>query len=473
MSDKICLSFKKTLEKNGMASLVKERGFVIVGFSGGADSSCLLYLMTEYCKQSGVYLCAAHVNHMIRGEEADRDERFCRDTAEKLGVPIYVNRIDVPSLAKKKGVGLEEAARDVRYAFFEEISEKLTGKRDGALIATAHNSSDNLETVIMNLVRGTGLHGLCGIQPVRDGRVIRPLIADSGEKIRAWCDENGVEYVVDSTNAETDCTRNIIRHKIVPVLRSLSPSPEDAVTSMTALLREDDDFLASLVADTLPDGAVSVSRDKLTSLPTAVSSRVLLAMFKNSSGQSSDISEKHIDSVLTLACEKNGFSSVSLPCGITAMIDRDKVTFAVDKSGENSTDGTVFTYHGGTETFENALYRIVFSDKPIKKEEILPSEENIYNLSILREFDCDKINRNVTVRYKRDGDAYVYDGHTHKVKKMFTDAKLSEREKRLTPLVTDGDGIIWVPGFSTRDGMRATDPLEGHTLYVFCTKKQN
>lgn len=462
------LRFSYTLEKLNIADLLREKKKVIVGFSGGADSSCLLVLMSRWCKENGVKIYAAHVNHMIRGNEADRDEQFCRERAKKLGIPIYVKKADVPAVARERGVGLEEAARDVRYEFFSEISTELTGKADGAIIATAHNASDNLETVLMNLMRGTGLHGMSGIQPIRDGRIIRPLIYDSGENIREWCRENGVDFVLDSTNAETDCTRNILRNKVVPIFKEMFPSPEESVARMTELLRADDSYLTGLAFDIVGNQS-GVDRKTLVSLDKAVSSRVLIMLYDKVSSENGTLSKDHIEKILSIAEEKSGYSSLSLPGNVTAHIDRDKVYLTENCiPGKRSENSTVFEYTGGEATFENEIYKIIFSDIPLNVEDITSGKENIYNLSILREFDCDKIKKKVYLKYKTDGDSYVFGGHTHKVKKLFTDRKLSFVEKRLTPLVCDGNGILWIPGYRTRDGIRE----EGHKkIYILALKK--
>ena len=457
------LKFAQTIEKMNMTSLMRASGCVIVGYSGGADSSCLLSLLKRWGDKNGVRVCAAHVNHMIRGEEADRDERFCRENAEKLGVELFVCREDVPKSAKERGIGLEEAARDVRYAFFDRVSGELTGSKTGAVIATAHNASDNLETVLMNLIRGSGLHGMTGIAPVRDGRIIRPLIADSGESIRRWCAENSVGYVIDRTNAEDDCTRNIIRHRVVPILRELAASPENAVTDMTALLRDDDEYLTSLARETV-GGGTSIGRETLVSLDKAVASRVLIEMYSNADTGTDSLTKEQTENILRLARKKDGHSSVSLAGGMKAEIERDTVSFVVACSEEEEIFEP-FVYGGGLAHFRNGLYDVYISDKPIKEEDFAGKNENIYKLSILKAFDCDKINGSISLRQKADGDSYVYGGHTHKLKKMFTDAKLTAREKRLTPLFCDGDGIIWVPGFAVRDGMTGNG---GEKLFVLC-----
>lgn len=181
---------------------------VTVALSGGADSVCLLFVLNELKDKYEFEINAVHVNHCIRGEEADSDETFCRKLCERLDIPLIIKKVDVPKISAEKKLSLEEAARNVRYKIFAEHS--VNGK-----LATAHTASDNAETVILNLARGTGLKGMCGIPPVRDN-IIRPLIGITRHDVEEYLDFLGQDYVMDSTNLSDDYTRNRIRHKIIP-----------------------------------------------------------------------------------------------------------------------------------------------------------------------------------------------------------------------------------------------------------------
>ncbi len=243
---------------------------VLVCVSGGTDSMCLLHVLHGLSEELGFPLFAAHYNHNLRGAESDADEAFVREACEKMSVPLFVGSGDVASEARRRGAGVEETARELRYAFFFRIA----GENGLSRVATAHNADDDLETVLMRLARGTGLRGLCGIPPVR-GRLIRPLLGVSREEIEAYNLENGVPHREDSTNERDDYTRNLLRHRVVPVLRKINPAV--SVTEMTALLREDEAYLDGLarkfIEENLSEGGLPA--EELRALPRPVRSRVL------------------------------------------------------------------------------------------------------------------------------------------------------------------------------------------------------
>ena len=218
---------------------------VCAALSGGADSVSLLIALCSVKSELGVDIFACHLNHGLRGADSDSDEQFCRELCERLGVPLYVRKIDVSALVRKHE-SVEEAARKARYAFFEEA---LASFGDGCVLATAHNANDNAETVLLNLTRGTGLKGLCGIPPVRrlgqagERRVIRPLINCGRGEIEEYLREAEQGYVTDKTNLSEDYTRNKIRRRVLPELADIDPSIVGVIGRMTRNLRCDSEFL--------------------------------------------------------------------------------------------------------------------------------------------------------------------------------------------------------------------------------------
>lgn len=243
---------------------------VAVALSGGADSVSLLCSLSESADSLGITLYACHLNHGLRGEESDRDEEFCKLLCQKLQIPIYTKRINVRTL-QNKHEGIENAARRARYAFFREIHEST-----GAVIATAHTASDNAETVLLNLTRGTGLRGLCGIPPRRDF-IIRPLLNIMREDVERYLETLGQDFVTDRTNLSTDYTRNKIRLNVIPRLEEINPAFAGAVTRMCEAAREDCEFLEELAARALTEAESGRGYDaaKIHALPEAVKSRVV------------------------------------------------------------------------------------------------------------------------------------------------------------------------------------------------------
>ena len=249
---------------------------VTVAVSGGADSVALLHSLKMLQEELGIELSACHINHNLRGEESDGDENYVRELCRELDVPLRVFSVDVSgSVAKHHST--EERARELRYEAFAKMSAEL-----GSKVATAHNACDNTETVLLNLLRGTGLKGLCGIPPVRD-YLIRPLILCTRDEIEEYCGENGLKYVTDSTNASTAYTRNKIRLELMPKLLEINPSLYEGVGRMTFALGEDSRFLedmARAARDEARAGEGVYSTEKLSALPDPILHRVISLMLR-------------------------------------------------------------------------------------------------------------------------------------------------------------------------------------------------
>ena len=228
MTDKILRHIKEN-------RLLSEGDTVICGLSGGADSVGLLLALYELREKLSITVEAMHVNHCLRGDESDRDEEFCRRLCSKYDIPFSSFRVDVKSYAKEHSLSDEEAARKLRYGVFEANSE-------GKKIATAHNANDNLETVILNLTRGSALKGMAGI-PVRRSNIIRPLLTVSRDDIETFLSQRGQDFVTDSTNLSDDYTRNKIRHKIIPLLNELNGSVVSTSVRSIGAMRSENELI--------------------------------------------------------------------------------------------------------------------------------------------------------------------------------------------------------------------------------------
>lgn len=252
--------------------MIEEGNAVVIALSGGADSVSLLHAMKQLSGRLGVEVSACHINHHIRGEESDRDMRFCEELCRRLGIPLVIREADVPAL-QQKHESLEECARRVRYDFFAEVS-------GGKKLATAHNSNDCAETVLLNMMRGTGLKGLCGVPPVR-GNIIRPLIYCTRADVEEYCRSNDLTWVTDSTNLDTDYTRNKIRHIILPEMLKINGSLFPTMNRMERSLRSDSDFLEEMAAKALEEARClgGYSAEALAALPTPLQSRAIRMIF--------------------------------------------------------------------------------------------------------------------------------------------------------------------------------------------------
>ena len=265
-------SVKNTIERY---SMINKGDTVIAAVSGGADSVALLYVLYSLRTELDFSLAACHVNHNLRGEESDGDERFVRRICRFLDIPLYVANIKVNDLRLKHD-SLEECARRLRYEFFESISK-------GKLIATAHTASDNCETMLINITRGTALSGVCGI-PARRDNIIRPLLYNTREDIELYCTENSLDYVTDSTNLSDDYTRNKIRHKVVPLLKEINPSLFGAISRLTQSVSDDDRYLDKIASELMKKAHTEDDKYDVNVLYTAdecILRRIVTMIFRN------------------------------------------------------------------------------------------------------------------------------------------------------------------------------------------------
>ena len=437
---------------------------ILVGYSGGADSTLLLRLLYEYREKTGVYLKAVHVNHMIRGAEAERDAEHCREMCRDLSIDFELVKEDIPARAARLGKGTEETARDFRYETFERI---LSSDDRLDRVATAHNADDNAETVLFNLTRGTGVDGLSGIPPVRrlaNGLVVRPLIYARKSEISDACKALGAEYVVDSTNNDTVYTRNYLRHEVIPALEKINPALVDSISRLSAAAKADSDYLRSLSeqlagqAD-VRGGRVSIPAELIVRAPLPTASRAVIALFAKLSEKT--LSAKQVNAVLSVShAAKDAF--VSLPDEITARnTKRGGVRYVEMYRGEAVALRYRFSLKEGLNYINDADSAVYMLSDGQKCEEIQKNNDllkNVYKSSILTELNSDKINHILFVRSRRNGDSYVYGGMTRKLKKLYNDRGLGASERESLPIIEDAEGILWVPGFPAAD--RAAYPKE-------------
>ena len=425
---------------------------VLVALSGGADSSALLHLLCKLRETRGFPLYAAHVNHNIRtelyGNEAARDESFCREVCHELGVELFVHSADLPTLAASEGKSLETAARDVRYGFFADIMQRK-GIR---ILATAHNADDNFETQLFNLCRGCGIDGLCGIPETRsldrEGEriAVRPLLSATKQEIFELCAANNIKYVTDSTNFEDDCTRNKLRLNIIPQLREIFPSVQRAAARLVTSASEDSDFILSEAARFINECGEGISQSKLCALHPSVAKRVIILGYERSFLTS--LERVHIEDVLRFASTgKNG--SISLPHGALAVFEDGILTFRSELCVEKAVESYKIPLSEGFTPIVGTDFAVC-----VAKNVVLPQiDESGYTLYASAGFNADA--GQLYAANRTEGDV-ILDGGVHKkVKKLMCDKKVPRSDRSSLPLILVGDEIVYVPLCAVSDTVRA------------------
>lgn len=421
-------SVSEQIEKYHM---IPPGGRVLVALSGGADSVALLRALQALSHD----VCAAHVNHGIRGAEAERDETFCRELCEALGVPFLALHTDVPALAEAGGTGLEETAREERYRLLEEARRQLACD----CIATAHNAEDNGETLLLHLARGTGLAGLCGIPPVR-GRVIRPLLSVSRREIEAYLASIDQPYVNDSTNGDVDYSRNRIRARVMPELAAINPGFIRAAERTARLLSEDEALLEELAAD------CPLTAEALLSRPRPLAKRALRRAYTEFCGLI--LSEEATERALDLCQNPCPSARAELP-GCTLRREYDRLIFCPSEP-ETGIVPRELDPDGDTPLEEVGLLLRVHP------EVMGPNVHNLVNSFYLC---CDKIAGKLTVRGRQTGDDFqkTRRGHRKPLKKWLIDDKIPRRERDRLPVITDGTRVLAVGGYGA-DASAAGSP---------------
>lgn len=391
---------------------------VCCALSGGADSVALLLSLKNLSAELGITVTAVHVNHLLRGNESDRDEAFCRELCQRLDIPLTVFRKDAADFSHSLGVSVETGAREMRYEIFSRISADK--------IATAHNLNDNAETVLFRMARGTGLRGLAGIPPVR-GKIIRPLLFCTRDEIEAYLNDIGQNFVTDSTNLSDDYARNRIRHRIMPEMEAVHGAFPKCVTAMTASLAEDEDFLTS--------EAFRRKDDNLRTLHPAVGKRVIINLLKSHKLKTS--AEK-ISEIWHTALNGNG--KISLAKNFCAVCGNGRVKII---SSEKPAEGLpVPTVIGG-----EGKYRF-FGDKFVtitKETRENVNAEDIVNKKLTFQYaDYDKILNGVLLRNRLRSDRIkpVGSAHTRELRKLLQE-KLPPGEREFSAVIADEKGVVW------------------------------
>lgn len=431
MRDKII----STIEKYNM---LQKGDSVIVGLSGGPDSACLLHVLASIRDIYDIKIYAVHLNHMIRGAEAQRDEEFAGRFAQSLGIPFYSRRIKVEEYAAENKMTSEEAGRFLRYNLFDEISQKVGGNK----IALAHNMNDQAETVIMHFLRGSGITGLSGIKPCRDNKYIRPLILCSRTEIENYCASNGLNPVIDSTNNEEIYLRNKIRLDFIPYVREkFNPNIVETISKSSEILREENEFLLKTAENEIK--RITQNNDELlvkefNELDLCIKRRVIRSLIEKAKGDLNGIEIKHIEDCIDMIRKGHTGKKINLPDNIECSIQYGmfrihKTKRLADYEYELCVPGDIYVEE------EDMFVHIRIFEK---------SSLNLIEKHFVKYFDYDKIKDTLKIRNRRDGD-YIYPAGMQgkkKLKEYFIDKKIPRDQRDYKALLALGSEILWIPG---------------------------
>lgn len=426
-------------EENG---LLPEGSVILTALSGGRDSMALLTALSLAAEDRGWSVLAAHYDHGLRGEESRRDRAFvaawCRDHA----IPLTIGEGDVAGQAKRRRRGIEETARSMRYGFLNEIARAVGAD----VIATAHNAEDNVETVLLHLIRGAGLDGLTGIPP-RRGKLVRPLLSSSRKEIDAFLSRQGVPWVEDSTNTQTVYARNRIRREVLPVLKELNPSLTETLTANLARLRADRDWLNAQAQPVLDrtersPGRVAIPASALTGLPPSVAVRAVKSLLADLDRWM--VSAVHLEQVLSLAAGEDPGAFVRLPDGITVRREYDKLVLSLNSAPRPLTEEVTVT-GPGTWSLENG-WTVVLTET-VSRGEKSPCR-------------CDLLPPAfpLTIRGRRTGDRLALPRRPEKtLKKWYIDEKLPRILRDSLPVLAQGETVLAAAALGPNAGCLAPE----------------
>lgn len=418
---------ERFIEQNGLFS---KRDKLLVGLSGGADSVALAHLLVE----CGYDCVAAHCNFHLRGEESDRDERFVAELAERLGIPLEKVDFDTEGYAEQHKVSIEMAARELRYDWFEKVRKE----RACDYVAVAHHSDDLVETFLINLSRGAGIHGLSGIKP-KNGKIVRPLLSVSRAEVMNYLSEHGLEHVEDSTNAESVYVRNKFRNEIIPKMEEVNPSFKRAVLQAAENLAEAESFVEKAVADVK---SRVVSRDgnllkiSMSGLAKSENARFVLYEILSEFGFSAAVVDDVVRSFESIS-GKQFFSP-------KYRLIRDRDCLLVAERSDGCADAEYYI----EEAAESLSVPVRAEIRRLSADEFEVKRDKRFCF-----LDADKLKFPLVLRKWREGDYFVPFGmkNRKKVSDFFIDRKMSLLEKEAVwLLVSDGD-VVWVVGERSDD----------------------
>ena len=447
IEEKICTFIDKT-------NMINPYDSVLVGLSGGADSVCLLHVLVSLREKYDLKIYAVHVNHMIRGAAADEDEKFSEELCKFLAVPYKCYKEDVPKLAAKWHMTLEEAARKVRYDIYETEAKRVGANKK----AVAHHMNDQAETILFRLSRGTGIKGMRGIAAQRDD-IIRPLLCVSRDEIVNYLKDIGAHYVNDETNDSTEYDRNRIRHKVIPELLSINDGAVQHIADTASKLEDIYDWLDETVTVYINENVktddsqsrVAIGSDILHGYHKAISQEIVRRMINMLTGSLKDVTAEHINNILFLTDLETG-KSVDLPYELVAhreyndiVIEKKESMSYDDIRSEEIADNKEYVYHDIYLPDEGRMCEFVRIRSDIKLYDLF--NEDIPKNNCTKWFDYGKIKDKINIRKAEASDYYrIGDGGKKKLSRYMIDKKIPRSFRDRLLVVAVDDEVLWIVG---------------------------
>ena len=461
-------AMKSTIKKH---NLIDEGDKILVGVSGGADSVCLLHCLSRVASELNFSLGAMHVNHCIRGEEADRDMNFVRKLCTEMKIEIYIEKVDVPNLAKVENLSVEAAGRLARYRAFHKICQDYGFNK----IATAHNRDDQAETVLMRIIRGTGIDGLSGIQYKRPDGVIRPILDIERKDIEKYLSENDMDFCSDSTNKDNNYTRNNIRNVLLPMIRNeFNPNINAALSNLAETSSQDGSFingyserLYNRINGPIKNKKPTVlDIESLKLLEESIKVRVIKCALSEVMGKGYKIEKIHVDSIINLLDKETG-ARTELPKDLIVVVRYGWLVFEKE-------DNLPENFYADKIHYEVEIGRIY--DVAEYNISVKLTDPNVKIESNQLMLDYDKLtDKKLYIRFRRKGDkiAVFSDGRTKKLKSLLIDLKIPRNKRDEIPLLCCDDEVIAVIGYRCAEPYKKNKNTKSGLVVTYDEKHEN
>jgi tRNA(Ile)-lysidine synthase len=467
-------------------SLISPEEIVVVGVSGGADSVCLLHVLAKWQKGLGIKLHVAHLNHQLRGVESEADAKYVSNLAGSLGIPITIDRQDVAAYRIERNFSVEEAARELRYAFLAKVVREVGANR----IAIGHTRDDQVETILMHILRGTGITGLCGLAPCSpmayDSQgmslpakqsnllIIRPLLDVAREETTSYCQEHQLDPRIDSSNRSLSFFRNRLRLQLLPLLRQYNPSVDQALLRLADIAKEDSALIEQQSYELWDEvvrqenKAIHLDRKQIASLPIALQRQLLRAAVTKLAGDTRDIEASHIEAARSLLNKPVG-KRISLPHELVCQGGYNELVITSPARQSQlppcpfpPLSDEFFLKVPGKTVFPgwNVIASIVGErvDSPPSRG-VLSTNGETGQSNLIADFDLHETGTELFVRQRRPGDRFQPLGMNmpKKLYEFMVDAKIPRSWRGRIPIVCSPQQIIWVAGWRIDDRVKTTE----------------